>query len=275
MLSVEELDLLDNCLADFPFSCGSPIVPRVSELHDKVAVITNITCSSPQHPLNYDEMFAPTCSTCGDLPNNEEPLFYNEKVRLEGRFGTVLPICVHCKAEGTPNPTLKAKQKGTKGQNKRLAAAAATAGSGKGKKKVRKTLPGDKARNPSLTQRAQGAKPVQSHRPQRPAPPTCVSGPKRAEEVNGSSDDDDADNNEGGSDDEGSVNEDCDNEGGDQGGALGGGVATVTSKFPWSVLVGRNSAARSNPWCTGPDIRRTSARTVESNSNWIPLISFS
>ena len=159
MLTVDEIDLLDNILEAFPYSCGSPITPPESHLHDKVAIILNITCSMHQHPLNYEEMFPPTCSRCGDVSTNDDPLFYNEQLKQEGRWGTVLPICVHCKASGIPNPTIKAKKKGTAGTKKRVAAGAAAAGSGRVKKKIRNLGPAHKVRNPSLTERAQAAAP--------------------------------------------------------------------------------------------------------------------
>ena len=159
MLTVDEIDLLDNILEAFPYSCGSPITPPESHLHDKVAIVLNITCSMHQHPLNYEEMFPPTCSRCGDVSTNDDPLFYNEQLKQEGRWGTVLPICVHCKASGIPNPTIKAKKKGTAGTKKRVAAGAAAAGSGRVKKKIRNLGPAHKVRNPSLTERAQAAAP--------------------------------------------------------------------------------------------------------------------
>ena len=96
-LSTRERILLDQLITNCVFSCGSPLLPPLHPLEERISMKTFRSCEAPVEMAFYSSNLDSinVCSYCGTSEDN-----VNEEFDLSRRHRVTLPVCGQCKLVG-------------------------------------------------------------------------------------------------------------------------------------------------------------------------------
>lgn len=96
-LSTRERILLDQLITNCVFSCGSPLLPPLHPLEDRISMKMFRSCEAPVELAFYSSHLDSinVCSYCGTSEGD-----LSEEVDLSRRHPVTLPICGQCKLVG-------------------------------------------------------------------------------------------------------------------------------------------------------------------------------
>ena len=81
---------------EFDYTCGAPLFPKDHALHAVLVLRPKLTCATPVEFTFYKPKplgVATMCSQCGSHDGAVD-------MELLKAYHSVLPMCLHCKAEG-------------------------------------------------------------------------------------------------------------------------------------------------------------------------------
>lgn len=96
-LSTRERILLDQIITNCVFSCGSPLLPPLHPLGERISMKMFRSCEAPVEMAFYSSNLhsVNVCCYCGSSENN-----LNEEADLSRRHRVTLPVCGQCKQVG-------------------------------------------------------------------------------------------------------------------------------------------------------------------------------
>ena len=96
-LSSRERILLDEIITNYVFSCGSPLLPPLHPLEERISMKVFRSCEDPVEIAFYSSCLNSfdVCCYCGSPENN-----LNEKMGMSRRNRVTLPMCEQCKVAG-------------------------------------------------------------------------------------------------------------------------------------------------------------------------------
>lgn len=97
-LSARERILLDRIIANCVFSCGSPLLPPLHPLEERISMKMFRSCEAPVEMAFYSSNLQSmnVCCYCGSSENN----LNKEDCDLSRRHRVTLPVCRQCKQVG-------------------------------------------------------------------------------------------------------------------------------------------------------------------------------